>query len=57
MNIFHNAGVTSNEHGKFYKANYINSLPYNEELKITPNTASWHYWNWIRKTKQKSVLL
>ena len=57
MNIFHNAGVTSNEHGKFYKANYINSLPYNEELKITPNTASWHYWNWIQKTKQKSVLL
>jgi len=57
MNIFHNAGVTSNAHGKFYKANYINSLPYNEELKITPNTASWHYWNWIQKTKQKSVLL
>ena len=57
MNIFHNAGVTSNEHGKFYKANYINSLPYNEELKITPNTASWHYWNCIQKTAKTSVLL
>jgi hypothetical protein len=57
MNIFHNAGVISNEDGKFYKANFIDSLPYNEQLKITPNTASWHYWNWIQKTKEKSVLL
>jgi hypothetical protein len=41
----------------FYKAKYINTLPYNEELEILSETASWHYWNWIKETSKKSVLL
>jgi hypothetical protein len=57
MNIFHNAGITSSDIGKFYKANYINELPYNKVLDITRNTSSWYYWREIRKTAKKSVLL
>jgi hypothetical protein len=57
MNIFHNAGITGNDNGQFYKAGYMNTLPYNENLQITPNTASWYYWNEIQKTAKKSVLL
>jgi len=57
MNIFHNAGITGNDNGKFYKAGYMNTLPYNENLEIKPNTASWYYWNEIQKTAKKSVLL
>jgi len=57
MNIMHNAGVTDSQSGLFYKAEYMNKLPYTEPLKINENTASWHYWNWIQETKIKSVLL
>jgi hypothetical protein len=57
MNIMHNAGVTDSQSGLFYKAEYMNKLPYLEPLQINENTASWHYWNWIQETKQKSVLL
>ena len=57
MNIFHNAGITGSDGGKFYKAHYMDKLPYNQNLQITPNTASWYYWNEIQKTAKKSVLL
>jgi hypothetical protein len=39
------------------KAEYMNKLPYTEPLQINEGTASWHYWNWIKETKRKSVLL
>jgi hypothetical protein len=57
MNIFHNAGVTGTNDGRFYKAHYMDKLPYNEKLEIKPNTASWYYWNEIQKTAKKSVLI
>ena len=57
LNIMHNAGVTSSGQGLFYKAQYMNSLPYNAELTINDNTASKKYWEWIEKTAAKSVLL
>ena len=57
LNIMHNAGVTSPGQGLFYKAQYMNSLPYNAELTINDNTASKNYWEWIEKTAAKSVLL
>ncbi len=57
MNIMHNAGVTDSNSGLFYKADYMNKLPYTEPLKINEGTASWHYWNWIKETSTKSVLL
>ena len=49
LNIFHNAGITGNEINRFRKSNYVNTLPYNEKLEILPETASWHYGNWIQK--------
>ena len=57
MNIMHNAGVTDSSSGLFYKAGYMNSLPYNVELNINENTASKKYWEWIQKTATKSCLL
>ena len=57
LNIMHNAGVTSSGQGLFYKAQYMNSLPYNAELPINDNTASKKYWEWIEKTALKSKLL
>jgi hypothetical protein len=35
----------------------MSSLPYNSELTINDNTASKKYWEWIKKTASKSVLL
>ena len=57
LNIFHNAGVTSNEQGLFYKAMYINQLPYSETLDIKEGTASKKYWEIIKETAKKSVLI
>ena len=57
MNIFHNAGITGNEMNRFHKASYTDRLPYTDKLEILRETASWHYWNWIQTTAQKSVLL
>lgn len=61
-NIFHNAGVTddikatTNNEGLFYKADYMNKMPFNDELKIKPGTASLKYWEIIKKTGNISVL-
>lgn len=57
MNIFHNAGVTSEAGGLFYKAKYMNTLPYNENLDIKEGTASKHYWEWVQKVSNKSCLV
>jgi hypothetical protein len=57
LNIFHNAGVTDATSGLFYKALYINTLPYNETLDIKDGTASKKYWEIIQETAKKSVLI
>ena len=57
MNIMHNAGVTGESNGLFYKAGYQNEFPYGKELDIKTETASWHYWDWVKKTAEKSVLI
>jgi hypothetical protein len=57
LNIYHNAGVTGAEQGLFYKANYMNRLPYNENLNIKEGTASKKYWEIIQETAKKSVLI
>jgi hypothetical protein len=41
----------------FYKAEYMNKLPYNEKLELTDTTTSYLYWQWIEETAKKSVLL
>jgi len=57
LNIFHNAGVTGAEQGLFYKAIYMNELPYNKNLEIKEGTASKKYYEIIQKLEKKSVLL
>ena len=57
MNIMHNAGVTNDSNGLFYKANWMNSLPYNIAPEPTKETSSWYYWNEIQKTANKSILI
>jgi len=57
FNIMHNAGITDSKSGKFYKAEYMNTLPYLAELDIKEDTASWYYWQWVKKTGEKSVLI
>jgi hypothetical protein len=56
MNIMHNAGVTNSNDGLFYKAEYINELPYGKNLNIIDGTASWYYYQSIKKTEQKSKI-
>ena len=57
FNIMHNAGVTGPNMGLFYKAEFMNSLPYGKDLRINHNSASSMYWEWINLTASKSVLL
>jgi hypothetical protein len=57
MNIFHNAGVVGVMNNLFIKSNYINEYPYNVDLTIDENMASYFYWQQIQKTAKKSVLL
>jgi hypothetical protein len=57
LNIFHNAGVTDAAGGLFYKAIYMNELPYNKNLEINEGTASKKYYEIIQKLEKKSVLL
>ena len=56
-NIFHNAGITGTENRQFYKANYMQSLPYNLNLDIVENTATRQYYDQVQRTGQTSVLL
>jgi hypothetical protein len=57
FNIFHNAGVTSNDKDLFSKSKYVNKLPFGEELVISEKRASSEYVKWIKKIEKKSVLL
>ena len=57
LNIFHNAGVVTSADGLFYKAEYMNKLPYNEPLQIKEGTASKKYWEIIQSVAKKSVLI
>jgi hypothetical protein len=56
MSIMHNAGVTGSGE-LFYKANYMNKLPYGEQLEIKENTASRKYWDIIVKIGKNSCLI
>ena len=55
--IFHNAGVVNDKNGLFYKAKYMNKLPYNDELQIDKNKCSYEYYNFVKKVGKKSVLI
>jgi hypothetical protein len=55
--ILHNAGVTSPNEGMFFKGQYFNTLPYNDELIIDRNRASSYYWDEVCETAKKTILL
>lgn len=57
FNIYHNAGITSNTHGLFYKADYINKLPYNLDLQVPKTSATYFYYDWVKKAEKKSILI
>ena len=57
LNIFHNAGVTDAAGGLFYKALYMNELPYNKNPEIIEGTASKKYYEIIQKLEKKSKLI
>lgn len=54
--ILHNSGVTGKENGLFYKGNYIDKLPYNEELNLDINKASIYYYNEVIEAGKNSAL-
>jgi hypothetical protein len=56
FNIFHNAGVTGPNVGFFYKAQYMDKLPYDTENNIDENTASYQYWLEVCEAAEFSVL-
>jgi hypothetical protein len=56
--IYHNAGITCACGGKFYKANYRDSLPYNRDLRIKEDNCSGiYYQREIKSIEQNSALL
>lgn len=56
VDIYHNAGVTHNDTGMFFKGLYIDKLPYNETIEIKENNASGKYWEIIQRVAKKSPL-
>lgn len=57
LNILHNAGVVTSADGLFYKAEWMDRLPYNRNLSIKEGTASRKYYEIIQQVEKKSVLL
>ncbi|MFO0089905.1 MAG: hypothetical protein ACK518_03805 [bacterium] len=59
VSIFHNAGVTEDRKDLFFKAAYINKLPYNEiKLENVSNKfCSYKYAEELLKTKEISCLI
>jgi hypothetical protein len=56
--IYHNAGVTCACGGKFYKASYMNSLPYNLDLRVREESCSGIYYHKeIKEVEKISCLI
>jgi hypothetical protein len=55
--ILHNAGVMDNTSGMFHKASYIDKLPYSDELILDEHRASKYYWEQVKETAKKTILL
>jgi len=55
--ILHNAGVLESNTDLFYKGNYINELPYNKNINVSSERASYYYWNEICSTAKMSCLI
>ena len=57
LSFFHNAGVVSAESGLFFKAAYIHDHPYNTDLDINKGVCSSKYYEAVKETAKKSVLI
>jgi len=55
--ILHNSGVLHTNTDLFYKGNYMNKLPYFENVNVNTERASIYYWNEICETANNSVLI
>lgn len=55
--ILHNSGVLHTNTDLFYKGNYINKLPYFENINVNTEKASYYYWNQICETANNSILI
>lgn len=55
--IYHNAGITCSCGGQFYKANYMNKLPYGIELRIDKNKNCYNYYLEVKETEKKTCLI
>ena len=55
-NIFHNAGITTNQNRQFFKADYMHKLPYDLNLDIIEGTATKQYYDLVQNVGKKSVL-
>jgi len=54
--FFHNAGVQHGGQGMFFKAAYIDKLPYGEELEVDPIRCSKNYYDYVQEVGKNSVL-
>lgn len=57
LSFYHNAGVTNNDKGLFYKAKYMNETPYGTDLDIDKDRCSSRYYEVIKEVAKKSVLI
>jgi hypothetical protein len=54
--ILHNSGVLDKNSGLFFKTDYLNKLPYNDNLDITKTKASYYYWSEVKEAGKKSFI-
>jgi hypothetical protein len=54
--IYHNAGVVDGKGDLFYKGDYINKLPYDTNLNISPKNCSYNYYQQVLKVGKDSCL-
>jgi len=48
VSFFHNAGVADNKSGMFFKAEYIDKLPYATNLQINDKRCSYNYYKQLK---------
>ncbi len=46
--FYHNAGVQDAKQGMFFKADYIDSYPFNEDINVDPARCSYNYYNFMK---------
>lgn len=56
VSFFHNAGVTDSKSGLLYKADFINTTPYNTNLTINSDKCSYFYYQQVRRAGRNSPL-